>query len=205
MAAKVAWQPGDAGFPADMSEVDFSPVGEGGEIWARGYFYFPAGWSWTAISHDWQVTKILRMHTANGQQSIVIDNNGLIITGNEVADRQLSSSVHADIGRWQALEIYIKVSSGSSGIMRVWKDGILITEDAGHMTIVSGGSIGYSLITPYWNQAGPAQAQNSYEDDFVYTTDTPSNVDAHGNHMIGPTGGSTDTTPPSAPSGLSVL
>lgn len=172
-----------------------SAYGEGHEIWYRAYFYFPAGWSWANTSGKYSVIKMMRISTTSNHLSVFSDTNGSILLSNEVDAAQPTTSAFWDIGRWQCIEMYVKLSS-TAPIFRIWKDGVLVIEDTTHKTLPSGGS---TTIEQYiygnWNN-GPVQTQYSYVDDIVLTDVTPSQLDSNGNHMIGPTSVSATLVPP---------
>ena len=186
-SAKVTWVTGTDGFPSRMGGVTFTPVViNGGEIWARGYYYFQSPWSWTASP-----CKILRIHVANdngsnvGYLSIIQQSNGKITLSNEVQAYQPESNVFFDVDSWQSLEIYVKFST-TAGIIRIWKNGILVFEDLTRRTMnASSDKSDFSYVMSYWNGGAP-QNQTQYLDSFIFTTDTPTNADAAGNRMIGP-------------------
>ena len=197
------------GTNADKSggRVQFSSLlGEGDELWARGYFYFKSPWSWTCSP----VIKILRgarVKTGSGDHigylSIFSNTNGTILLSNEVHATQPGTGANFDLDRWQIIEMYIKFST-MAPIFRIWKDGVLIIEDQTYRTLNNTTDVAdFSYIFTYWNGNVP-QDQVNYIDDFVFTTDRPSNQDDHGNYMIGPIGESTDESPPLAPKNLAV-
>ncbi len=160
--------------------------GEGHEVWFRAYFYFPAGWSWgNAAGKGWDVIKMMRISTTFNHLSIFAENSGQILLSNEISDEQTGFGVNWDVGRWQCMEMYIKLSS-TNPIFRIWKDGVLIKEDATHATLPPGGSTDANyLIFSNWNDGSP-QNQYAYVDDIILTDVTPSQVDVKGNRMIGP-------------------
>lgn len=201
---KMAWTAGNAGWNLTHGELYYSSnVPEGGEIWARGYYFFKSPWSW-GNGH----IKALRIAlNAGGQQSIIID-GGTIIASNEIADIGPWTTTSVDIDKWNCLEIYVKLSS-TRGILRIWKNGVLVFEDTTRPTCKAGGSANFSYIMGTWNNNCP-QSQTQYVDEFVITSDRPSQVDSKGNPMIGPIGGATTPPPtptptaPASPSGLKV-
>ena len=86
------------------------------------------------------------------------------------------------------LEIYVKLDSmAGKGIIRIWRNGVLIISDTKHATLPnkSSAAADTALFMTYWNGGAP-QKQIQYIDDVVITSDEPSNGDADGNHMIGP-------------------
>ncbi len=169
------------------------PVSNGQEIWARGYYYFKSPWSWGHASGNSGFIKILRIHIANsagtnvGYHSIIAYESGQIIASNEPAGTGPILNAKFDIDTWQCLEIYVKLST-SSPVFRMWKNGILIHEDKSHITLLSGSDrADFTYVMSSWNGGAP-QAQTEYVDEFVITTDRPSQVDSYGNPMIGPVG-----------------
>jgi len=112
-SAKITWTEGITGFGIAHGALNYPvPITGGGEVWARGYFYFPSGWDWTYSP----VIKVLRIHVANsagtnvGYISIMSNNSGKLVISNEVAFYQLTTGTSFDIGQWQNLEIYVKFS-----------------------------------------------------------------------------------------------
>ena len=202
-SAKMVWNARDEGYSADNGEFDYpSGVGTGKEIWVRGYYYFPAGWKWDNGTAS-QYIKMLRIRT-NGANYVswFARGTGQVMYDNEIADYQINvvsggNSIYWDTGRWQCIELYLKL--GNPGIVRMWKDGVLILQDTSHTT---GSNADLSYIMSQWN-GGPGQNQNMYVDDFIVTSDTPSGRDAAGNPMIGLTS-ATGAAPPQPPTGLRV-
>jgi hypothetical protein len=209
-SARMDWLAGSSGYDRCTGYVAYpSAVKEGGEVWTRGYFYFPSNWQWSSYR-----IKGMRTRLTNGNISIgfVTDNINQVhlMYSNEntyTADRDFKNATITR-GSWVCIETYVKLStSPTEGKFRCWLNGVLvgtITEQ----TINSGNTATFGLVMSYWNSPGPLQNQSQWLDDFVYTTDTPSNVDADGNHMIGPTdwgkSSPVDKTPPSAPSNIKV-
>jgi len=137
-----------------------------------------------------------------GYLSVFADTNGMILLSNEVQGYQPSTGVSFDVNNWQSIEMYVKFST-TTPVFRIWKNGILLIQDTTRRTLNSTNSADFSYIFTYWNGNVP-QDQTSYIDDFYYTTETPSKVDAAGNFMIGPIdwASPSDTTSPSPPTGL---
>ena len=206
-SAKMAWQAGDEGFSSCTGQFNFpSAVTNGGQVWARGYFYFASPWSWQSRTGTYSMIKVFRiLSNSGGMDSILSDSDGAVVLGNEPAQVQTVLNASMDVNKWQCLEIYIKASA-TSGIFRIWKNGILVGESIGPITLASSSNYFNGIyVMSQWNNA-PAQNQTEYLDDFVVTTDKPSNVDAKGNPMIGPigwTGGGT-TASLTAPTNLKV-
>lgn len=213
-SAKIAWPKGSEGWGIAHGELALpSAITEGQEVWVRGYYYFASPWSWGS-----GYVKVLRLVTlsSNGSSSGligIVENNGEIIFSNEpdtsfTYDDTLTK-VSYDVGRWQCLEVYVKFSS-SDPIFRVWKDGVLVKEDRAHRVVrQSGNYIPNVLIMGIWNSPYAPQNQTQYVDDFIITTDRPSQVDSKGNRMIGPKDGNSvgnpDTVTPAPPAGLKLL
>lgn len=201
-AAKMYHAAGDGGV---MGYVSFpSAVGSGGEIWARGNFYFASPWNWACNP----VIKVLRgAHIANssggnvGYLSVFADAQGNILLSNEPAGVQKSSGVKFDVDKWQSIEMYVKISSGSA-LFRIWKNGVLIIEDTARTTNSSSDYADFSYIMSNWNGGSP-QNQTQYLDDFIWTSTTPAQRDSKGNPMIGPTGAVSKTL--ASPTGLRII
>lgn len=179
------WNPGDQGFTHCKGWVDFPEnLVAGDEIWARGYFFFPTGWSWSCSP----VVKILRLTTTTESAhhvSIFANWDGYITLSNEPGNVQTYSTTPFGENAWVHLEIYVKFSSSNNGIIRIWKDGVLILEDTTKLTIGSGDYCYGSFVMSTWN-SGPDQAQSQWIDNLKWTTSQPTNQDAYGNYMIGP-------------------
>jgi hypothetical protein len=199
-SAKLIWTAGSDGWDINEGFPSLpSPVKDGQEIWARGYFYFASPWSFIANP---QVKGIrIRIGTATngpvGWNSIEAGgvlkgdlNNvnanklGYILASNEPISRMASTGAMFDIDKWQSLEIYTKLST-TTPVMRIWKNGILIYENKTDKTILSTTDVATTVaFMSYWNGGAP-QNQTEYIDEVVVTTDTPSQRDSAGNPMIG--------------------
>ncbi|HRD66718.1 MAG TPA: hypothetical protein PKY50_11240 [Candidatus Competibacter sp.] len=179
------------------------PVYEGGEIWARGYFYFASPWSWSSSP----VAKVFRIHVATGSGSnagylsALLEPEGRIAASNEVQSYQPTTATYYTVDGWQSIELYAKLSSiAGQGIFRIWKNGILVFEDKTRRTLSSPtDKVDYNYIFTYWN-GGVPQKQYAWIDDFIVTTDRPLNRDANGNYMIG----LVSTSELTAPTGLTI-
>ncbi len=193
------WTTGTTGYNEFTGEINYpSSVAQGGEIWLRAYYYFDAGWSWDNAGGGYGGTKILRNRTTapwGTYNSITTNRTGRLVLSNEPGsyqsanyDMEPSSTATFDIGRWQSIELYIKFSATpGQGIMRIWKDGVLLLENLIQPTLAQSSNVSTgALVMSMWNLS-TVQAQNEWVDDVVITTDTPSNRDAAGNVMIGPT------------------
>ena len=187
-SAKMTWTEGDAGWGVAHGEFTYpSVVTNGGEVWAKGNFYFATPWSWTSSS----VTEIFRgVHVTTssgnnvGSHSILADSSGNIIMFNGLADAQISTGVKFDLNAWQTIEMYVKLST-SDPIFRIWKNGSLIYESRSQTTLGSSTNrADFAYIMTNWNGGAP-QSQVQYIDDLIITTDKPAQVDSEGNPMIG--------------------
>ena len=177
-----------------------STLGEGDEIWMRYYLYFPPGFNFSCS--QCAGLKTMRIHTRSasganeGYFDVLIGAGVGLNVASEVANTDfynnwpngswagLGSPVPT--GQWHAIEQYVKFSSvPGQGIYRVWQNGNLIFEDTQTYTLRSSTSVAdYNFIFGYWNGNAPA-TQSAYIDDFVVSSDTPSNFDSHGNRFIG--------------------
>jgi hypothetical protein len=183
-----------------------SVVGIGGQIWLRTYMYFPSDFSWDSYSSGnvIKVLRIARVATTSdshvGWLSVFANKAGEIMFSNEIDGTptgENTTGVQFTKGGWQCIEISVKLSK-TSPIFRIWKNGTLIYNNTSLGTTPADtgyqASVGYLFST--WNGSAPAN-QTNYIDDMVWTSDTPSNVDANGYPMIGPDDwGGADTTPP---------
>ncbi len=187
-SSKVEFVAGTDAWGTSGGAVDFPHhLSNGQELWCRGYFYFKAPWSWTCSP----VVKIFRgAHISNasgnnvGYLSVFSDTTGEILLSNEAGGAQTSTGVSFDIGRWQCIEMYTKLST-TDPVFRIWKDGVLIAENTTHKTLGSSTDYAdFAYIFTYWNGNVP-QNQDAYVDDFIWTTNVPDQVDDAGNPMIG--------------------
>ncbi|HKN19730.1 MAG TPA: hypothetical protein VJW95_08025, partial [Dissulfurispiraceae bacterium] len=187
-------------------------IAKGGQVWARGYFYFQSPWSWICSP----VVKIFRIHLQDssgnnaGYVSLFADSTGAIVLSNEPdtyqsndpgPGQQSAIVVPAayDINAWQCLELYVYFSPvEGSAVVRAWKNGVLIFQDTWRATMAAATDTSdESLVFTYWN-GGVPQNQTAFVDDFEWTSVQPANTDAQGNYMIGPMA----TVTPSAPTNL---
>lgn len=177
-------------------------VGDGQELWARAYYMFPAGFSWSASSAGYH-RKIMRIRNSSTHHCIDVlsycepwqscGGNGEVMPGNEISPEYAAQTgVFLRPGVWYNVEQYVKVSKGNDGIQRVWINGALVFEKRNHSTLESSGSIDEILFFTYWNGGAP-QNQSAFIDNVVITTDRPSGVDSQGNPMIGSTDGGSPT------------
>lgn len=106
------------------------------------------------------------------------------------------------LGQWITYEYYVKLDSksvdnGGQALIRIWKDGILLTEITDRRTLGTDAAVVTDfLFFTYWNGLAP-KTQKMYIDDLriVATPDVPSDLDADSNQMIG-MGNSTSPEPP---------
>jgi hypothetical protein len=202
LAAKFAWDANNVG-AGEYGIVDYpGQVSSGGEVWVRAYFYFGTPWSWASYNGQYSMIKILRGAATNvgGFLSVFADSSGTIVLSNEPGDKQTLTNSTFDIGKWQCIEMYVKLSP-TQGVFRIWKNGVLIAEDKSTRTLNGGTYAACAYMMSQWNN-GVSQNQNMYMDDIVVTSDRPSQVDAQGNPMIGPISGSASLA---APTGLKVI
>lgn len=182
MSAQMHWTTGSEGFGEAHGQYYIGAVGTDG-IWVRGYFYFPAGFDFTASD----VNKLIRITTTSGMDSIFINadtpsspNVGKIASSNEPADYQNDvPSSGFNTGGWHCFEMHIQF--GNPGVQRVWLDGVMKWNDTTHDTGTAGSAV-YFMTN--WNGGSPAD-QDMWIDDIIITTDTPMNMDASNNPMIG--------------------
>lgn len=167
---------------------------------------------WTLITGQAASGGFNHVNSDTGNSFWINNMNGMIVDSNEITTDDFSAYWYpillagglSDPGgsvpcgemptpdTWMHLEHYVKLSSTTiyptGGIWRVWQDGTLIFEDTHNKTISnSGRTIDTMVINSYWNGLIPAD-QHAYTDEVKITTVEPTNVDAFGNKMIGPTG-----------------
>jgi hypothetical protein len=187
-SAKMTWPKGNEGWGVAHGEFTYpSVVTNGGEVWARGNFYFATPWSW-ACSPVVKVLRGVHVSTSSGSNigylSVFADSDGNILLSNEPGDAQISTGVKFDLNAWQTIEMYVKLST-SDPIFRIWKNGSLIYESRSQTTLGSSTNrADLAYIMTNWNGGAP-QSQVQYIDDLIITTDKPVQVDSKGNPMIG--------------------
>lgn len=221
--AEITFLQGDSGSPGSPHTTGGlfalgNNVGENGELWYRVYIYLE-----NEFDHSCDpVYKFMRFHiddTTDGYNSILITSNGRFELSYESTGYQdpfQLSGVTAQMpntGGWHSVEFYLKLHhTPGQAVARAWIDGILVAENLTHANLNTSSGImdGSALLFTYWNDMNdpriyPSKTQYAWVDDIVITNESPSNQDANGNYMIGPIDwGGFDTTPPAAPSGLSV-
>ena len=207
-SAKVHFAAGDTCYDPSLTCGAFfetpSPIGNGGELWLRAYIYFPDEWDWGDQDGNGQWRKILRFNVPDrGRISVVgvwpmgADTTAEIAGGNEAggsyAYEGQFTGVDLPIGRWFAVEQYVKLgTTDATSLHKIWLDGVLIFDNKDIATDTpfladENGTISATMIFTYWN-GRVRTTQDAWVDSVVITTDTPANVDAHGNRMIGPVG-----------------
>lgn len=176
---------GAMGYSADLKE--------GGELWFRKYVYFPKDYSFSASP----VAKFIRFSSGKQWLSLVWNPDGSIRASNPISGAQGKGIFKLEKGVWQAVEMYVKFSSGK-GIFRVWKDGKLVFEDKASSTLKGGNKSNRMIWGTYWNGGAP-KSQSHYVDDIVLTSSRPSNKDSKGNAFIGLGKGNVASSQPPEP------
>jgi len=190
-----------------------SALGEGDEVWYRAYWYYPAGFDFTSSGIGLKTMRISTEDSTGNTGHLTMlrsATNGTINPGSEVVTQNFYNFLYANYpggttgqvigtGVWHCFEMYVKFSSvPGNGVYRIWQNGKLVFEDSTNQTLrTSTGNSKYVLIGNYWNGSGP-QTQSAYVDDIVITNQKPSQVDAHGNPMIG-LAGAPIIAPPNPP------
>jgi len=182
-----------------------STLTNGQEFWTQFWAFHPTGWD---DSTDTSTCKFFRYRlydntqtpvTGTGTVSFGFVNTGTAITGlrteregetpNDV-DITLTANGGFALNQWNKFEFYVKIASGTGGIVRAWCN----DKEAGEVTGVN--TLGSALTTAetltlmwldYWNGGAPA-TQTMYIDQVKIarsTTDSPTNQDASGNYFIG--------------------
>jgi len=207
-SAKMLWTQGSEGFAEDHGEYSITTVPNGGNIWIRGYFYFPSGFDFTAAP----VSKFIRLKLSTGGYiSLFFNANvpstptvGKLVESNDSSTHSLQMDVPnsaISTGSWHCVEMHVRLST-TAPLFRAWLDGKLVLNDTSNKQVLSDTTSSLIYIMTNWN-GGVPKSQSQYMDDIVITTDTPSQVDSNGNPMIGPISGSQSATP-TAPTGLRV-
>lgn len=210
-------------WPTHTAEYPADSVSYGGRLWARMWVFLQSGWSWAGCDPG-QADRIkwIRFTTSAGSISVLLSQNGYIRPSNEPygasgyeepvfanSYNEVSPSVSegtVPANQWVELELYVYFHE-TAGVVRIWKDGILVFQDTNVKTVPNGVGLSYTQYWGTWNQnpyvLGSGTSQTFWVDDLTLQTDVPDNVDAYGNRMIstGGGGGGGDTTPPVISSG----
>ena len=186
-SSRFDWRVGEAGYSTNTGQIIYpGTVPRHGEVWIRAYYYFESGWQWNG-----QGTKIMRNHNSHSDGShakytSIYTRSGQVSISIEPSaeDYEAASSAYFDIGSWQCIEIYV-YNDETDGIVRIWKDGILLIETTTYGTMEQVGDYSnYSFLMSTWN-TGPSRDQYNWIDDVIVTNETPANTDTAGNPMIG--------------------
>ena len=198
------------------------------EVWVRWYMRIPAGMSHTGyhkIIYFWSGT--------NPAPDGIEDNNICLDFGRDINGIDISQVAGTGLqvwnsandltsfwgvpsdGSWHSIEVHIKGETVTSlpfnGVLDLWIDGVnqLHVTNADHFLYSYGDHIlGFRLGHNISHEDGVAEYLREWAfdfDDIAIQSTTPAKTDGQGRPMIGPLGwGSSDTTPPAAPSGLNV-
>ncbi len=176
---------------------------EGDELWLKFRIFFQNGFDFTATqgSH----LKFIRVDLFDSSASRgrydwylphrIILENWYNCGGYQTCSDDIGG--YPATGQWVTYEIYIKydstpVDGGGTGRSRIWQNGKLLgdmtkvptwADKTVHPTKIAVDSPSIRFID-HWNGGSP-KTQHLYIDDFVMTSDTPSNRDAAGNPYIG--------------------
>ena len=179
------------------------------ELWIRWYQRWQEGFYWESVHYD----KHLYMWPSNGPAIIPGLYSGrfyIAIVGETHDGRSqniMSSAYYEDVvgnpsrGEYISIEIYLKTNSEmgvADGIARMWVNGELVLDRA-DLNIAGSQADALAGINRFTfdhnqnrigNLLGPLGVDGAYVDvdDMVIYTQTPPNVDAHGNSFIGPIG-----------------
>jgi hypothetical protein len=210
-SAKVIWPQGSNGWTIAHGELPLkSNVTNGQEIWMRGYYYFRSPWSWNTEVKIQRLGVMFQNGTHTGWISILAQGNTFVLsieTDESQAWEDARVPANFDIDVWQCVELYVNFST-SNPIVRIWKNGVLVKEERKYIVMRDPSSyIGRTMILSQWNDPQCPQTQTLYLDDFIITTDRPSQVDNKGNPMIGPGPftGAPNPTSPSEPKGIRLI
>jgi len=168
---------------------------QGDELWYRIWYYFPAGFDFTASGSGLKLTRVKTVDSGGGHEAFISSHiQGNLSMGNAInhaafTENNGSSSNAGDTvttGNWMAVERYHKFhSTPGQGIYRVYQNGNLIFEDLLTETLTTSSSeVSAVYIFTYWNGGAP-QSQHCYIDEIILTSETPSDTDEDDNPFIG--------------------
>lgn len=188
------------------------------EIWIRWYMRHQQGFQWAGGAPYYEKWLYIRNGYSSYIASIYNSNTYAVVSGytsggkinNGPVGRDISSlstaswsSINAGgigDGNFHAYETHLKTdTNGQDGIAETWVDGVkvLSATNLDYNTLNSVNPVGWSYFLLNSNASSPSNGRCMYVDYDDYAVSTTG--------YIGPiTGGATDTTPPSAPSGLVV-
>lgn len=180
-------------------------LGKGDELWIRTRLFFPEGFEFKLTGRQ----KFLRVRvyhdedgkrTSEGYNDLYINPRVeqenfrpfmFIFEGQQQWQAMGTAEDFFPRGEWRTVEYYLKLDNvtpvdGGTARVRVWVDGELIGETEDRRTLNREDSYvnSFNFFT-YWGNELVHKTQSFYADDLTITTDTPDNVDAHGNPYIG--------------------
>ena len=180
-------------------------IPNGGEVWFRSWAYYPTEFTFCDTGDNVKQMRIGYSNSTAGTKYVSIlahqHASGALMGDSEGPGDGWRTSFLDPVPRntWICLEMYLKVAypGSNTGIVRIWKDGVLVLERVNVPTVETNGTPSFILSCGVWNR-GPCATQYQYWDDTIITSDRPTARDAAGNYMIG-TGSYTpveDTTAP---------
>ena len=135
-----------------------------------------------------------------GSVGFTIDTKGEVKLSNGPGHYTYSTGVSLEENKWTCMEMHIKFhSQDGEASLQIWKDGILIAEnDKATLADYEHYSSACNIFGVLNNAS--LHEQYLYLDEFaIYINETPSNVDADNNFIIGPIDMETDNLPPYQP------
>lgn len=214
-SARAAWTPDGTDNWATHGIITYtSNVADGQEVWLRAYIYTPTGFDWDSANN----VKQMRISPNDGFGAYGHNSHMSLAGGIQIQHEQFYScdqntdcdgagpwptgGITEPTGYWACHELYVKLSKGTSGIVRYWLDGTLRMNKTGVQTLydVDGIYSSQSIFFGTWNMnaGGVPTTQYQYIDDIVITTDQPTTQDLSGYYMIG-TGSYTPPADETAP------
>jgi len=215
---------GDFGGLVKFSTCGGRALGKGDEIWISLRVKFPLNYLiWTSDG----ILKFLRLSTRRSATCTENCNGGyndfLIYNRNwpqlyrytkegsldryqsgmtVIRAADVGESARIVLGQWTTFEWYLKFDSvafddGGMAIVRIWKDGKLLTETTNlHNINTDEDTVTALYLHTWWNKLAP-RTQKSYIDDLkiVTTPHIPAEIDANSNVFIG-TGNTVGPNPP---------
>lgn len=197
---------GDGGWGGGLTPTILQEgrIGVGGEVWASMWLWVPT-W-FVAPGYNQSIpgvtcSELMKwMRWRKRRKSNPTENRGYLdlLVGNGkyrmasefsdpgAFDAYVRDEYEWNTGTWQQWEWYAKLSNDSTGIMRLWNNGVLIAEDlSANQLAYSDEYISDFLLFSYYNCWSP-QDQWLYIDKLVLATSEspPTNRDAAGNYII---------------------
>ena len=177
-----------------------STLTDGQEFWCQFYAFHPTGWDnntgdggckffrWRIMTSGEvpQVSTTMQLMGGTTITGLRTENEGQAFEDVDITNALYGGFA---LNQWNKFEFYIRIASGTNGIIRSWCNDLLAgevinTNTLGNIATVRDVNLEY---LNFWNNGSPVQ-QTMWIDSLKVarsTVDTPTNQDAAGNFFIG--------------------